>query len=296
MQDSKYFKTSPKSLAIFVLKLVLTLAAIFYLSKKIDLAEMLKATRQIDPLWFVLSLLSFLLAKWISTYRIKFLFRSLDFEIKQGFNVSAFFIGSFFNLFLPSSVGGDGVKALLFSERLECRKRDALAVVFLDRLSGMAALVAWTALILIISNPSLQPHYLSFLFWPALFFSLPIYIMIQRNIFPLFKSSAIKVALISGFVQLIHLFSAWCLIEGLGIKERVLEYLAVFMASSVTSVLPITIGGLGIREIVSECLAENMGLDQSLAVSVAFLYFIVIVLSSLPGLVLMLIHLVRKKP
>lgn len=295
MSEKQYFKTGPRSILVFILKLALTGLALYFVGKKVDLREILTGIKDLNPLWFLLGLITFLAAKLLSTYRLWQLFKSLGYQLETGFNISVFFIGSFFNLFLPSSVGGDGVKAMLIVEKTDCRKRDALAAVFLDRLSGMAALIALTSLMLILAQPQLEWKWINWLFWPALILAMPVYLFIQTRIFRAFASSALNVSLLSLVIQAIHLLSAWFLFIGLGGKELVLDYLSVFMASVSASVVPITIGGFGIRELVSGYLGEALHLDKQLAVSLAFTYFVVILLSSLPGLPLMIINLLRKK-
>jgi uncharacterized membrane protein YbhN (UPF0104 family) len=295
MSEKHFFKAGPKSILIFTAKLALTALALYFVGKKVDLREIIQGLANLQIGWFVLGLTAFLSAKLISTYRLWLLFKSLGYKLDTGFNISVFFIGSFFNLFLPSSVGGDGVKAMLIVEKTDCRKRDALAAVFLDRLSGMAALVALTALMLILAQPQIEWQWLNLLFWPALVLAMPVYMFIQSRVFKVFSNSTLPVTLLSLLIQSIHLLSAWFLLIGLGGKERVLDYLSVFMASVSAAVVPITIGGFGIRELVSGYLGEALQLDKQLAVSLAFTYFIVILLSSLPGLPLMIINLLRKK-
>lgn len=294
MATNKLFQTNPKSLAIFLLKLGLTAAAIYFIGRKVEWTQVLERLKSLHTFWFLLAWALFIAAKWISTYRLKSLFKSIGFDIDQGFNLRVFFIGSFFNLFLPSSVGGDGVKAMLIVEETGCKKRSALGAVFLDRLSGMAALVAWTFLLLIIADPVIEPNWLAVLFWPGLILAMPVYIGIQQFIFKPYASSRFQVAGISVLVQFLHILSAWALFKSLGGIDRLPDYLAVFMASVSASVVPITIGGLGIRELVSGYLGDALQLDHELAVSLAFSYFIVIVLSSLPGLPLMLLNLKRQ--
>lgn len=70
--------------------------------------------------------------------------------IKIGFwdSVRLFYLGLFFNTFLPGSVGGDAVKALALIGRGE-PKTAALFSVILDRLSGLIALLITGSVLLV---------------------------------------------------------------------------------------------------------------------------------------------------
>lgn len=70
--------------------------------------------------------------------------------LKIGFwdTVRLFYLGLFFNTFLPGSVGGDAVKALALIGRGE-PKTAALFSVILDRLSGLIALLIMGSLLLV---------------------------------------------------------------------------------------------------------------------------------------------------
>jgi uncharacterized membrane protein YbhN (UPF0104 family) len=64
-----------------------------------------------------------------------------------------------------------------------------------------------------------------------------------------------------------------------------MDYLSLFMASSVVAVLPITIGGIGARELVFILGHQWLPVDQEKAVAFSFLFFLVTAFSSLSGLI-----------
>jgi uncharacterized membrane protein YbhN (UPF0104 family) len=76
------------------------------------------------------------------------------------------------------------------------------------------------------------------------------------------------------------------LLMGMGIAENYLAYLLVFLASSVATIIPITIGGLGLRELVFLYGARYLGLDADISVAVSLLFFLITLVSSLPGIYL----------
>jgi uncharacterized membrane protein YbhN (UPF0104 family) len=74
------------------------------------------------------------------------------------------------------------------------------------------------------------------------------------------------------------------LIYGLGIHQEYLPYLVIFLVSSVAAIIPITVGGLGLRELVFLYGAQLFGLNQEISVAISMLFFLITVLSSLIGL------------
>ncbi|RYY21444.1 MAG: UPF0104 family protein, partial [Cytophagaceae bacterium] len=77
----------------------------------------------------------------------------------------------------------------------------------------------------------------------------------------------------------------WALLAALGAADAgpVLPYLLVFLASSVAAVLPLTVGGLGARELTFLYGAKLFGLDPAVAVSVSVLFYVITAAVSLGG-------------
>lgn len=71
----------------------------------------------------------------------------------------------------------------------------------------------------------------------------------------------------------------------LGIPLNVSEYVFIFLISSVVSVLPLTIGGLGIREVVFLEGSKLFGLLQETSVVISLLFYLITLLTSAIGLI-----------
>src|SRR5205085_2695149 len=67
-----------------------------------------------------------------------------------------FFIGMFFNQFLPGGTGGDIIKSYLLLKETSGKKAGALLAVLFDRLIGLLALVVITAVLI-----SVRYHWLT---------------------------------------------------------------------------------------------------------------------------------------
>jgi uncharacterized membrane protein YbhN (UPF0104 family) len=72
----------------------------------------------------------------------------------------------------------------------------------------------------------------------------------------------------------------------LSINGNLVDYLTLFLISSVVSVLPITIGGVGARELVFLFGYKFLEIDKTASVSFTLLFFLITAFSSLPGVLL----------
>lgn len=82
-----------------------------------------------------------LVAQVLSALRWQWLARPLGFDGPLRRYVGFYFVGMFFNLLLPTSVGGDAVRAIYLNAGSD-RKVLSLLSVLLDRLSGLLVLLA----------------------------------------------------------------------------------------------------------------------------------------------------------
>src|SRR5690606_5263226 len=92
--------------------------------------------------------------------------------------------------------------------------------------------------------------------------------------------------LYSFFVQITQLVCAYFILHALGIHTQIMAYQFVFLLSSVVAVLPLTIGGVGARELVFIFSHDYIGIDKNTAVAFSLLFFLITALTSLTGVFL----------
>ncbi len=96
-----------------------------------------------------------------------------------------------------------------------------------------------------------------------------------------------KTNLLGFLVQVVQLLSALMLIFAMEQNLPIIEFLVLFLISSVVSVLPITIGGVGVRELTFLYGLKFIHLDAHSGVAFSFLFFIVNALASALGVLFM---------
>lgn len=120
-------------------RLVATSALVAVLGWQIDWPRFVATFRSLDWRWWAAGLVVALGAQWFAGVRWAHLARPLGFDLPTGSFVLRFFEGQFFSLCLPTSIGGDVVKAYRLSDTAHGRLLAGCTVIA-DRLTGLAAL------------------------------------------------------------------------------------------------------------------------------------------------------------
>ncbi|WP_457607193.1 lysylphosphatidylglycerol synthase transmembrane domain-containing protein [Nitratifractor sp.] len=275
-----------KRLWKFALKLGLSLLALGYVLHRIDLEELGRILARTSPLWLLLALLFFNLSKIVSSLRLNRFFQSLGLELEELEALRLYYIGMFYNLFLPGGIGGDGYKIYLLQKHREGEWKGLLAATLLDRLSGLAPLLFFAGLLFLLSDYAERFAWLRPLDWLGLGLVFPVLWGIYRFLFPRFRSVFLSTTLLGALTQLLQLASAWAIARAIGLEGVMTEVLTLFLLSSVAAVLPISVGGVGVREFVFLYGFTLLGLPPDPGVAFSLLFFLITALSSLKGLFL----------
>lgn len=141
---------------ILAVKLAVSAALLGYIFSRSDLAAVGNVFSGL-ALWMLLPIVAlYFLNTLISAWKWSLLLGADGFAIPLPSLVRSYLIGTFFNIFLPSSIGGDAYRIYDVS-RQSSRTAGSLASVFADRLTGFLALSAW-GLLFSLSGLSLLPE------------------------------------------------------------------------------------------------------------------------------------------
>ena len=106
----------------------------------VDLRELGSILGSVSPRLLALGVLIFLVANMVSVYKWRLIVQAQGDRVSYFYLTTLFYIGLFFNNFLPTNFGGDVVKAFkLF--RATGRGAEAASSVVLDRVSSVLALL-----------------------------------------------------------------------------------------------------------------------------------------------------------
>jgi len=112
----------------------------WYLLSKVDFHAIYSSILTVNPLWLILAFSSNILGKFISGYRWQVLLVAQNTHIPLRKLISSLFVGGFFNNLLPTTVGGDAVRAYDIAVYSGKTLRSSVATVIAERVSGVLAL------------------------------------------------------------------------------------------------------------------------------------------------------------
>ena len=300
-----------------LLKIGVTVVGIIYIVAKMDLAQIVNVLANVKWPWAVLALLLITASLFLRAFRWQLLLRGLGVPISFGRLSNLYFVGNFFNAFLPSGFGGDVMRVVEASRNIPVSI--ATGTVLVDRLTGLLMLFVMGLLAL----PFRPDNFSVQLTWLVALVSivglLAGAILFEGRLIRRFggwlpdKLSPVGDGPIAQVLQAVQgcgwtavaqalfistLFNltlvAWWWIAGvaLGFQIAYSYYLLVIPILSITLLVP-SISGLGVRENLAPFLFAAVSLSGEEAAALSLLVFLIMRVSSLfgaPVYVLSLLH------
>jgi uncharacterized membrane protein YbhN (UPF0104 family) len=275
------------------LKFGITAAALYFVFRKIDFTEIL-SLYQTANLWLLIAaLLFFTASKVMSSLRLNLLFHRIDVPLSQKTNLKLYLLGMFYNLFLPGGIGGDGYKIYLLHKNFNVKTRIILGAVFMDRVSGIVMLWVVALVFLYFVQPPVPYRNLVFAAIPTLIVG---FFFGMKWLFKDFVPAFIQLNVYSTGVQLLQVMCAYTILLALGHRQPDFPYLFLFLLSSIVTIIPITIGGAGAREITFLYGAQFLGIDTNLSVALSLMFYFITVIVSFCGIYFVIRPIRFKQP
>jgi uncharacterized membrane protein YbhN (UPF0104 family) len=263
------------------LKIALSVAALWYVFTKIDFREVVQIFNHVNYGWLLAAALLFIVSKIFSSFRLNVFFKNIESGLTEKSNLRLYLLGMYYNLFLPGGIGGDGYKIYLLNKKFGIKAKKLFWAVLLDRVNGVLALFL-LAMVMVPFIP--VPEIYKYLAIGLIPVSIAAY---YSGIHLFFKDFAKGLNLTNGYsllVQLAQLGSAWFILYANHNQDHILPYLFLFLISSIVATLPITIGGIGSREITFLFGAEIMHLDIHQSIALSLLFYVITAVVSLFGI------------
>ena len=159
-----------RKIFITLLQLAVTIAVLYWVfhdpNKR---AQMGVALRTADYTWIAIGIVIYLVVEIAAAARWQVLLRVQNIHLTLPRMSGLFFIGMFYNQFLPGGTGGDIMKSYLLLKETPGKKVGALLAVLFDRLVGLIALVTLTGTLIALRYSWLaQTHETRQLLWVLL--------------------------------------------------------------------------------------------------------------------------------
>lgn len=303
-------------------KLFISILVLFLLLNKINIDAFSQVIINIEWIYLFFSLFIYLFAQAICALKWKILANSLGITLPLKEFIAYYFIGMFFNLFLPTSIGGDISKCYYLVKRKHKWSHTIVSILG-ERLAGAISM----AMILVIGTVFLRNHsisikaiaaiktvILSISFSPKFIVLILIVILtliilkithllpdsryllshswinqIREHFSPVFTSlwkmpAVIFKAIGLGLVfQLLIILIHILIGYSLALTIPFLYYFIVYPIADLISFLPFSFNGIGLREWSYTYLLGLIGIPQEKAFGFSLLWFSILLLSSLLG-------------
>ena len=246
-----------------------------------------EALKQLDPIIWAIVFVLHVLHAVLNATRWYVLLQAQSLPLSFGKSIRLQFAGLFASNFLPSSIGGDVVR--VFGLRQTGSDLSlGLASIVVDRLVNIIGVVFFLPATLIVFLPLVRSGELSLsaagfgTLWTKTRQWLAKFLTSLQ--FWLKKPGSLIVALLITFIAVFALcVSHYLLAIGLGMEVTFLEVVAIRTLSYFIMMIPISLNGLGLREIGITTLYIAAGATQAQAVSFSLITRLFLTLRTLPG-------------
>jgi len=290
---------------------------LFYMVRG-DLPEIVTVLKNINRKLLIMAVIIFLLTVLVMARRLQLIFEAEDLPIKFIDSLNLTFIGFFFNNFLPTSVGGDIVKAMCAS-RATGEPVKSLTSVLMDRIFGLFTFIMIPSISLLfflkeISNPLVPILVYSFLVGSIFFFFLLFNRKIARRFivietllnylklgskvrriydglhkFKDHRTLIVKAMVLSIIGQSVNILVIFILAIALGAHASIIYFYLLVPVVHLISMLP-SLNGLGIREgAYVYFLTPYIGREYAAAIGILWLALLFL-LSLIGGVIYLVRH------
>lgn len=308
-----------------LLKLAVSGALLTVLFWRVDRAAFLRSLQAL-PVWILLGCVAlYVLGYLISVVRWQRLLVAEGIRLPFGRLGLVYFEAAFFNLFLPTVIGGDLVRGY-FTYRLTKGHDAAIPSIFLDRASGFAALmcIAVSALglaygtwqdpavagavlavaalfaggVVVVLHDGLKHRTSALLHVAGLArFEVKLEGMVEAlQRYRRHRWALLQAFLLSVLIQALVIVTYYVLGVGLTVDVPLAYYFVFVPLITTLAMLPVSVAGLGVRESGVVYFFAKVGVDAATALSLSLAWFsVTLIVSCLGGLAFLLdTHLAKR--
>ncbi|MCM8797075.1 MAG: flippase-like domain-containing protein [Candidatus Omnitrophica bacterium] len=294
-----------KKILFSLLRIAFSVLLLFILfkSKEINLNELVAGIHRADKALLFVGFCIYFFINILGLLRWEMLLKATRIHLPLKRVIISYAGGMFFSLILPSTIGGDLTRSIDLSLHTK-RPEEVVATVFVDRLSGYVGLV-----ILVLISVFLGWRYVrdnSFILFSVMIISLllatVLLVIFNRRVYTkinklLHSPSAGRIrnairrmhqevyifrdrkkvlaqnVALSLLIQSIGPLTLYLICLALGQKINFIYFLIFIPIICAITLIPISIGGLGVRESLTVHLFGYVGLSKNIAAAMALINF-----------------------
>ena len=323
----EFYRKRKKAINL-TLRLIISLSLIIYLifSQFKDFQTIVSTLKDINIPLIILSALTHVYGIWITAFRLQALLKTQNVYLPISFLSASTVVGMFFNNFLPTTVGGDIYRGYDVTKRSGFPLSSSISVIVVERFSGIVAsgvfaiaalflgfttiggqsivvpIVIVVILIVLVFFLILNPNVLGLEKLAKRFKPIAKLLEKLQNVyttllsFKKFKLVLAKVMFYSFTLQFSVILNYWLASKSLGIDLSLVSFIFIVPVVTIIAMLPISLGGIGLREGSVVLLMVALGAPSEKATMCSLLLFaMLIVLSIIGGIIYGLRPFLAKK-
>ncbi|MHB8623809.1 MAG: lysylphosphatidylglycerol synthase transmembrane domain-containing protein [Sulfuricaulis sp.] len=311
-----FFKESNKAIFLAI-KLIVTAGSICWILTLINLKIAWQSITAVPISNVLLAIILMLASYLMGSIRWWLLLRHAVNAVHYTRILSSYFLGIFFNNILPTTMGGDVARTLHLSIR-GINTKALIGSALIDRAIGLfTTLVFGLICISLSSEIALNYRDRLILLGATIIGTMGIFIFFSTHFLKLtqrmvaayqhtrirkflletiqlchsYKSAWVSLLAATGLTVLIQsaVIAAYYLLgKTIGITLSPITYFGIIPLVFLAGAVPISLGGIGVRESVLVGLLVILGVNTQLAITLSLLYLFVLLVSSIPGALVML--------
>lgn len=318
---------SVRKLLFQLLKIAISVGLLAFLLTRISTDRLLHVLTGIHWAYLLLAIAIFFSSALLGSFQWHLLLGAGGIELAFGKTFKLYFVGLFFNNFLPANVGGDAVKIYDVSRRGN-DPHQVFAITLLDRVIGITGLclLAIAASVILLGRGGIEE--LSIYMVVFIGCIIPVFALVLnrrisgwiKRMFTMitwwglgerfgsifdhlgeFRKLRIllgRLTMLAILVQFLRVATHVAVARALGMTitpELILYFFVFIPLLGLLMALPISINGLGVREGTGVLLFTRVGFLEEQALLMEFMTYVVMVVVSLVGGILFLLRHVRRE-
>jgi glycosyltransferase 2 family protein len=270
-----------RKFGINLLKIGVSIAAIWWVMSRISFKEVLGVFSTANP-WYLSLALFFLIGSSVfSSFRQNLSLQITGAHLTQALNMKLFWLGMFYNLFLPGGIGGDGYKVYLVNKYRNNGLKKNIGAMLVNRISGLVAIGVITIALYYLSGINIPFGQFFWIGIPAVYI---LYLLVMKFFFKSFFQIHSGLFWWSLALQMLQFVSALFILISFHQTTDQYDYLFLFFLSAIATAIPVTIGGIGAREMVFLVGSKYLSLNNELSIALSIMFFLLSAFISLGGI------------
>lgn len=271
-----------RKITINIAKILISIALLVLVFRKIPFREVAGLWKNVNVLYLFSAAIFFLASQIISVKRLELYLHICNFKLSFWSNLELYFLGMFYNFFIPGGIGGDAYKIYLLNKKFGWNAKKLTSTIFNDRLSGLLAICVLALTLLIpLFGIKFSPLIL-ILILAGIFITF----FATKKLFSDFRGVFFRTFFISLIIQCLQVICFVLLLKSLGLQSDFLIYGIVFLCSSVLSL--ISFSGIGVREILFLQASKYFHFFPQISVSASLLFTVITAFFSVFGVIFQL--------